>query len=56
MKKIIVFVSAVFLLSSCKKEFTCDNGQTFKRGSKEYSTIMKNGTFTDLNGQEVHCF
>lgn len=56
MKKIIVFVSAVFLLSSCKKEYQCSNGETYKKGSPQYELIKKGQAVTDLNGNELHCF
>lgn len=55
MKKLII---ALFVLSfaSCKKEFTCDNGEVITRSDHRFNELMKGQTVTDMNGAEIRCY
>lgn len=55
MKKIIVFVSAMFLFSSCKKEYQCSNGETYKYGSSQYNLIKSGKPVYDSQNNRMHC-
>lgn len=54
MKKLIYVVIAL-AFASCKKEYTCNNGAVYKKGSFQYDQLQKGQTLTDINGQELQC-
>ncbi len=56
MKKILLMLFGIISISSCKQEYNCDNGQVFKKGTPQYNEIKQTGTYTDYNGQEIHCY
>lgn len=56
MKKILLAFVFSALLTSCKKEYTCDNGQVYKKGTIQYEQLKRGETITDYNGQELHCY
>ena len=55
MKKVF-FALIVVCFSSCKKQFTCDNGETIFKGDPRFQQIKSGYTVTDYNGKEIHCY
>lgn len=56
MKKIFFLLLVACSIGSCKKEYTCDNGQVYRKGSIQYEQLKRGETITDYNGQELHCY
>jgi len=56
MKKFLLLFCIACFIGSCKKQYTCNDGNVYYKGSAEFEQIKKYGNVLKATNEATHCY